>query len=246
MEKEQLAEDLKSAFDRISELETFIDKLKFSEKGVKERSSSGSLANQSATSLSKSTSNLRAFPDETRLDLSGFSNQGDMSFSANDHYQNLLDDLQEKDHVIEKLESEIDNLRTELDAKDHLRPPEPQKKSIHSLLEDLSERENQIFEKEEELLQLQDELSHTKRQNEKLKSDVENLSRTRNSMSRLDDPENSENAELAEVKQKNEMQQEIILKLTEQIQLLRNSANQVRFKISRERCFSGMRFEYRK
>ena len=60
---------------------------------------------------------------------------------------------------------------------------------------------------------------------------------------KYDDPElvlsreNFENAELAEVKQKNEMQQEIILKLTEQIQLLRNSANQVRFKISWERCF---------
>ena len=163
--------------------------------------------------------------------MSGFSSQGERSFSANDHYQNLLDDLQEKDHVIEKLEVEIDNLRTELDAKDHLRPPEPQKKSIHSLLEDISEKENQIFEKEELLLELQDELSQTKRQNEKLKSDVENLSRTRNSFSHENSHENFEISlnpqELAEVKQKNEMQQEIIVKLTEQIQLLRNPANQV-------------------
>lgn len=228
-----MADELKAAFDRISELETFIDRIKFGqEQSVSKSNTSASLSQQNLN-LSKSTSNLRAFPDETRLNMSAYSLQnvsGDLNTTppkhiANSHHRDLLDDLAEKALVIEKLEIEIGQLRTDLDTAKHSpRPNTPQKKSVHSLLEDLSERENQIFEKEEQIFKIQDELSTTKRENQNLKKEVHNLSReTRRSTSSINESGSNGQADIIELTQKCQMQQEIITKMTEQIQLLRSN-----------------------
>ena len=127
----------------------------------------------STQNLSKSTSNLRPFQDETKLNETPSLSLHNLALGdypqpspaeANQHHADLLEDLAEKSKIIEKLESEIDTLRTELEeTRDQLdralqgappsgkssngvSPREP-KKSVHSLLEDLSERENQIYEK---------------------------------------------------------------------------------------------------
>jgi len=146
------------------------------------------------------------------------------NFLANNHHQELLDDLAEKATIIEKLENEIDLLRTDLDkAKNSPRPSTPQKKSVHSLLEDLSERDNQIYEKEEEIFKIQDELSTTKRENQKLKTEICNLSRDRRSTSSVNDTSSVDQNELNDLSQKCKMQEEIINKMSEQIQLLRSN-----------------------
>ena len=116
---------------------------------------------------------MRPFQDETKLNETPSLSLHNLALGdypqpspaeANQHHADLLEDLAEKSKIIEKLESEIDTLRTELEeTRDQLdralqsappsakssngvSPREP-KKSVHSLLEDLSERENQIYEK---------------------------------------------------------------------------------------------------
>ena len=79
--------------------------------------------------------------------------------------------------VIDKLEDEIDTLRTALEEAKSGGAIEPngssnQRKSVNSLLEDLSMRENQIFEKEEELFELQDQINRLLTENQKLKDEL--------------------------------------------------------------------------
>ena len=127
---------------------------------------------------------MRPFHDETKLNetpslslynLAMADNPQPSETEAMQHHTDLLADLAEKSKVIEKLEEEIDTLRTALDDVNSQRGIDcsaGNKKSVHSLLEDLSLRENQIFEKEEEVVHLQDQIADISEENEKLKSQL--------------------------------------------------------------------------
>ena len=127
---------------------------------------------------------MRPFHDETKLNetpslslynLAVADNPQPSETEAMQHHTDLLADLAEKSKVIEKLEEEIDTLRTALDDANSQRGIDcsaGNKKSVHSLLEDLSLRENQIFEKEEEVVHLQDQIADISEENEKLKSQL--------------------------------------------------------------------------
>lgn len=211
LEKEQLQEELKSAFDRISELETFIDRLKFGESSIKSKT-------MSTNSLNSTSSNTKPFADESRLNKTP--DDSHESAPSPDHAK-LAADLELKTKAIDDLQSQISELRDVLDmerAKAALSPRNKPSKTVHSLLEDLSEKDNQIFEKEEELFVLQDELSRSKTDNEKLKQELSNLS-----VKSIDQNETVEIKEFSNLQVKCEMQEEIISKMAKQIDLLKQT-----------------------
>ena len=156
-EKELLAEELKLAYARVSELEIFIDRMKLGQKP--KRSTSSEQLSKSNSSLSRSASNLRPFGDESRLEEQSSNSLHNLALEnqpskseANLHHAALLEDLAEKQEVIERLEDEIDQLKGELDA---AQSAAGNQKSVNSLLLDISDRSHQMFEKEEQLIDLQ-------------------------------------------------------------------------------------------
>ena len=130
---------------------------------------------------------MRPFHDETKLNETPSLSLHNLAMAdhpqpseaeAMQHHADLLADLAEKSKIIDKLEEEIDTLRTALDEAKTMRGIDCSagtKKSVNSLLEDLSLRENQIFEKEEEVVQLQDQIIDISEENDKLKCQLSQL-----------------------------------------------------------------------
>ena len=123
------------------------------------RSTSSEQLSKSNSSLSRSASNLRPFGDESRLEEQSSNSLHNLALEnqpskseANLHHAALLEDLAEKQEVIERLEDEIDQLKGELDA---AQSAAGNQKSVNSLLLDISDRSHQMFEKEEQLIDLQ-------------------------------------------------------------------------------------------
>ena len=248
-EKELLNEELRLAYARVSELEIFIDRMKLGQKP--KRSVSSDQLSKSNQSLSKSASNLRPFDDESHLGESSNSlhnlameNQPSKS-EASLHHAALLEDLTEKQQIIDKLEEEIDQLREELDkAQSGAANITGNKKSVDSLLHDISERENQIFIKDEELFDLQNQVEQLRKENQSLK---DKLSEVCNSGFDLTNPEtytieepvttvsaaksfNQSKTEtelqMEQLIERSKTQDEVIEKLQDQVKLLKE--NQVR------------------
>ena len=158
-----MAEELKLAYARVSELEIFIDRMKLGQKP--KRSTSSEQLSKSNSSLSRSASNLRPFGDESRLEEQSSNSLHNLALEnqpskseANLHHAALLEDLAEKQEVIERLEDEIDQLKGELDA---AQSAAGNQKSVNSLLLDISDRSHQMFEKEEQLIDLQVNYKYT-------------------------------------------------------------------------------------
>ena len=129
------------------------------------RSTSSEQLSKSNSSLSRSASNLRPFGDESRLEEQSSNSLHNLALEnqpskseANLHHAALLEDLAEKQEVIERLEDEIDQLKGELDA---AQSAAGNQKSVNSLLLDISDRSHQMFEKEEQLIDLQVNYKYT-------------------------------------------------------------------------------------
>ncbi|CAG5095657.1 Oidioi.mRNA.OKI2018_I69.XSR.g14280.t3.cds [Oikopleura dioica] len=221
-EKEQLQSELKLAFDRIADLETFIDRLKFGDSSLKSKTMS-----QNNSSFASSGNNSKAFRDESRLNGSGdvsaldLSDPKEPSVDPAEHAK-LAADLESKTMAITDLEEQILVLKNDLEKERQKQasPRDKPIKTVGSLLEDLSEKDNQIFEKEEELLVLQDELSRSKTENEKLKSELANMS-TKSGNVTNENEISVDESEFKTLKIKCEMQEEIIGKMARNIELLK-------------------------
>ena len=253
-EKELLNEELRLAYARVSELEIFIDRMKLGQKPPKRSSSSDQLSKLSSL-LSKSASNLRPFDDESRLESSSslmtLDRQQPSKSEANLHHAALLEDLHEKQQIIDKLEDEIDRLRGELDQN------QSSGKSVDSLLHDISERENQIFVKNEELLDWQNQVEQLRDENQNLKDKLSEL------INKGFDPSNPETytieepvtkvassrsleahskseteIQMEQLIERSKTQDDVISKLQEQVKLLRD--NQVIFRFSRSLHYSSL------
>jgi len=211
------------AFDRISELETFIDRLKFGDSSVKSKTMS-----QNNTTYASSANNSRAFRDESQLNASDdvsaldLSEHKDTLVVDSAEHAKLAADLDAKNLKIAEMQDQIlvlqHNLEKEREKQES--PRDKPTKTVGSLLEDLSEKDNQIFEKEEELLVLQDEVSKTREENEKLRGELSNMSAKSANLTNENEVSVDE-SEFRTLKIKCEMQEEIIGKMARNIELLK-------------------------
>lgn len=182
---------------------------------------------QNNSSFASSGNNSKAFRDESRLNGSGDVSTLDLSDPKEPavdpaEHAKLAADLESKTMAITDLEEQILVLKNDLEKERQKQasPRDKPTKTVGSLLEDLSEKDNQIFEKEEELLVLQDELSRSKTENEKLKSELANMS-TKSGNVTNENEVSVDESEFKTLKIKCEMQEEIIGKMARNIELLK-------------------------